>query len=428
MRFSSLDDWLKWQEGLHPAEIELGLERVSRVFSQLHPTPPAIPVITVAGTNGKGSSIAMLEAIYHAAGYRTGVYTSPHILKYNERIRLNGENVDDERICEAFERIDRARQAFEPEISLTYFEFGTLAALDIFYQQQPDIILLEVGLGGRLDAVNIIDADIALITSIGIDHADWLGNDRESIGREKAGIMRHGKTAIFSGNELPGSIDNYATAIGAPLLLRGRNFDFSLSADGQSWQWQHDEQARTALPLPALRGQHQLENASGVLMAIESLKHKCPVNQRQIREGLLSVDLPGRFQMQVRDSGEASMIYDVAHNSDSIAALGKMLQAQPCAGMTYAILGMMRDKEHARALQAIIPLVDQWLICDLPVPRAMPAKKLANTVEALSDAMVITYPEPAAAIAAVKSMLKAEDRVVIFGSFVTVEFAMRSGI
>ncbi len=428
MRFSSLDDWLKWQEGLHPAEIELGLERVNRVFRQLHPTRAAIPVITVAGTNGKGSSIAMLEAIYQAAGYRTGVYTSPHILKYNERIRLNGENVDDEAICHAFEHIDQARQAFDAEISLTYFEFGTLAALDIFYRQQPDIILLEVGLGGRLDAVNIVDADIALITSIGIDHADWLGNDCESIGREKAGIMRPGKTAIFSGSDIPVSIEKHAAELAAPLLLRGRDFDFSLSADGQSWQWQHGEQLRAALPVPALRGLHQLENASGVLTAIDSLADRLPVNQRQIRAGLLSVELPGRYQLQQQDSTQAALIFDVAHNPDSIAALAQMLESHSCQGKTCAILGMMQDKDHAAALRPMMPLVDQWLLCDLPLARAMPAKKLATIVQALSGTAVTIYPEPAAAIGAIKSELKAEDRLVIFGSFVTVEFAMRSGI
>ena len=214
MRFSSLPEWLNWQEGLHPKAIELGLDRVTEVFNRLHPTLPSIPVITVAGTNGKGSSVALLESIYHHAGYKTGVYTSPHLLRYNERIHLNNEEVSDDTICESFERIDQARLQTDKNISLTYFEFGTLAALDIFYRAKPDVILLEVGLGGRLDVVNIIDADVALITSIGIDHTAWLGNDRETIAKEKAGIMRKGRPVIFSNPDMPKSIAETAEKIG----------------------------------------------------------------------------------------------------------------------------------------------------------------------------------------------------------------------
>ncbi len=434
MRFSSLQEWLDWQEGLHPSAIELGLERVSEVFRRLHPVLPSIPVITVAGTNGKGSSVALLESIYQNAGYRTAAYTSPHLLRYNERIHLKGEEVDDNLICEAFARIDQARLEKTEEISLTYFEFSTLAALDIFYRAKPDVIILEVGLGGRLDAVNIIDADVALITSIGIDHTGWLGYDRETIAVEKAGIMRENHPVIFSSPDMPKSIKQVADNKAAILYCRGKDFDwqFALVDSGtpQSWSWTSDKKQRSALPLPNIRGRHQVDNAAGVLMVIESLANKLPVNQQQVKAGLLSASIAGRFQcLPAVDPVTALHIHDVAHNADSMACLAGLLSDHTCSGKTVAVLGMLEDKEHAKALAAVLPNISSWYIADLEVTRGMKATELARVVKDLDiNAEINCFASVQEAIRAADLRAKSTDRVVIFGSFYTVEFAMQSGI
>lgn len=436
MRFSSLQKWLDWQEGLHPSAIELGLERVTKVFNRLHPTLPSIPVITVAGTNGKGSSVALLESIYQNAGYKTGAYTSPHLLRYNERIHLNGEEVSDETICEAFERIDQARLSSagfngssyddNEEISLTYFEFGTLAALDIFYREKPDVIILEVGLGGRLDVVNIIDADVALITSIGIDHIAWLGNDRETIAKEKAGIMRKGLPAIFSSPDMPKSIAESANKIGAILYQRGVDFDWKKGMGYAAWDWKSDKQQRTALPHPNLRGEHQLDNAAGALMALELLANRLPVNQKQIKDGLLSVSVAGRFECQF---GEPMHILDVAHNEDSMARLSELLNLQVCGGNNVAVLGMLEDKLHAESLAVMMPEIAHWYIADLDVPRGAKAEQLATTLKNLDENTKVTcFTRVQQALEAADSAAESGDRVIIFGSFHTVELAMRVGI
>lgn len=431
MRFSSLQEWLDWQEGLHSSAIELGLERVTKVFNRLHPTLPSIPVITVAGTNGKGSSVALLESIYQNAGYKTGAYTSPHLLRYNERIHFNAEEVSDETICEAFERIDQARLTGlqhddNEEISLTYFEFGTLAALDIFYRKEPDVIILEVGLGGRLDVVNIIDADVALITSIGIDHVAWLGNDRETIAKEKAGIMRKGRPVIFSSPEMPKSIAESANEIGAILYQRGVDFDWKKGMGYAAWDWKSDKQQRTALPHSNLRGEHQLDNAAGVLMAIELLADRLSVNQKQIKDGLLSVSIAGRFECQ---PGDPMHILDVAHNEASMARLAELLNLQVCGGNNVAVLGMLDDKLHAESLAVMLPEITHWYIADLDVPRGAKAEQLATTLKNLDENTKVTcFAEVQQAIEAADSAAESGDRVIIFGSFHTVELAMRVGI
>ena len=292
MRFNSLDDWLAWQETLHPSEIELGLDRIAFVFQKLHPQPGFPSVITVAGTNGKGSSVAMLDAIYRIAGYKVGKYTSPHIFQYNERICINNQVIRDDLLCRAFERIDQARG----NISLTYFEFGTLAALDIFLQHELDVIILEVGLGGRLDAVNIIDTDVALITAISQDHTQWLGHDIAGIAKEKAGIMRANKPVVSSGYSESETLKQCAKILGSEFYQAGEDYTFNKQDDG-SWHWQYKQQLRSALPIPALYGEHQLNNAAGVLMVVELLAKHLPVNQQAIRQALMTVDLPGRFQV-----------------------------------------------------------------------------------------------------------------------------------
>ncbi len=291
LRFNTLEQWLTWQESLHFTAIELGLERCRRVANNMSLLKPAYNVISVAGTNGKGSSVTMLDLILRDAGYRVGRYLSPHLLKYNERISVNGVDVSDEELCESFDRIDRARG----DISLTYFEFGTLAALDIFRQQDVDIALLEVGLGGRLDAVNILDADAALISSIDLDHQQWLGDNRESIGREKAGIFRNKSPAVCSDPKPPQSILDCANALGTPLYLSG--VDFHFFTKGDRWELQSEEKTYSDLPRPMQYSDFQLQNASGVIMLLEKIKNKYPVGDDNIKNGMGNFRLNGRMQM-----------------------------------------------------------------------------------------------------------------------------------
>jgi len=416
MRFSKLADWLHWQEQLHPEEIELGLERVSQVFKQLHSENPAFQVITVAGTNGKGSSVAMLEAILLAAGYRVGAYTSPHLLQYNERIRLNGELVNDSLLCESFNRIDQGRK----DTSLTYFEYGTLAALDIFFRQPLDVVLLEVGLGGRLDAVNIIDANIALITAIDIDHEKWLGSDRETIGFEKAGIMRSGCPVITSDPDVPQSVIKQAKNIGAKLYCLGT--DFYTRNEMNGWVYQDATGVtRNALPLPALRGEHQLNNAAGVLKVLQCLKDSLPVTVQDIRDGLLSVALPGRFQVM---AGEVTTILDVAHNPQSTCILAQLLKEQQCTGKTLAVVGMLEDKSIHNALKPLIHCVDAWFMGSLmKIPRGAEAEKLRAAMSDI-EIDVGTYADVTQAYHAAQQQAIPGDRIVVFGSFYTVAEVM----
>lgn len=405
----TLSEWLAWQERLHPSEIELGLERVGAVLARLQPAPPPFRVITVAGTNGKGSCVAMLEAILRAAGYRVGAYTSPHLLRYNERIRLDAVEVGDAALCEAFERVEQARG----ETPLTYFEFGTLAALDIFYRAAPDVALLEVGMGGRLDAVNLLDADVALITRIAIDHTAWLGADRERIAAEKAGVLRPGRPAVYADTELPQALAARAAELEAPLYVLGR--DFQPQPQGEGWAWEGPPARRTALPLPALRGAHQLANAAGVLMALEALRPGLAVSQAAVREGLLDVRLPGRFQVV---PGEVSIVLDVAHNPDGTARLAENLRAQPCSGRTLAVVAMLADKDIEASLGELRGQVDVWYTGILPVPRAATPQRV---YAALGGAATMhACAGIAQAFRAARADARPGDRIVVFGSFHTV--------
>lgn len=417
MRFHSLAEWLSWQEGLHLTEIDLGLERVAAVLRRMA-VQIECPVITVAGTNGKGSSVAMLEAIFLAAGYRVGAYTSPHFLKYNERVRLNGEPVADADLCQAFERIDQARS----DDSLSYFEFGTLAAIDIFAATPLDVVILEVGLGGRLDATNIIDADVALITPIAVDHVDWLGSDREQIGREKAGIMRTGRPAVCSDRAMPDSIRYVATEIGAGLVCLGRDFDYSVTQD--QWRWQSEEKLRDALPAPALRGAFQHDNAAAVIMVLETLHARLPVSQAQLREGLANVSLPGRFQVI---PGESPIVLDVAHNPHAARSLAANLQSWPMPGRTYALTAMMADKDLAGIISPLLDEFDHWCISSIDMPRAATAEQLTAVVSELGvDVPVETVASVAAGLQHLLGKLHPHDRIVVFGSFYTVAEAMQA--
>jgi len=417
MRFQSLDEWLSWQEGLHPSEIDLGLDRVRTVLCELGHQQLNCPVISVAGTNGKGSSVAMLEAIYLAAGYRVGAYTSPHLLSYNERVHLNGEPVTDQLLCDAFEDIDQARA----DTSLTYFEFGTLAAIEIFAQANLDVVIMEVGLGGRLDATNVLDADVALITSIDLDHADWLGNDREVIAREKAGIMRAGRSAVCGDANPPASLQQVANEVGAQLYQSGR--DFSFLDQSVQWRWLCGERVRDALPEPALRGAFQKANAAAVLMVVELLAERLPLSQSHIREGLANVTVPGRFQVL---PGDVPLILDVAHNPQAARALAANLSAWPMPGKVYAVTAMMADKDIGGIMAVMAGVVDHWCLASVDLPRAATAEQLAATLdETVSGAEYELCASVNKALAVLEGLIQPNDRVVVFGSFYTVAQVMQ---
>jgi dihydrofolate synthase/folylpolyglutamate synthase len=411
-RFSTLSDWLAWQETLHPSAIDLGLERVASVARKLDCLQPAPVVITVAGTNGKGSTIAILEAILSRAGYRTGSYTSPHLFNYNERLRIDGEWVDDPRWCDAFARIDEQRG----ETSLTYFEFGTLAALDIMQRDTLDVALLEVGLGGRLDAVNIVDADVAIVTTIGLDHMEWLGNTREAIGVEKAGIFRAGRPAICGDAFPPESVLDAAAAVGADLQVIGR--DFHVRHSGKRWHWQGINSHYQDLPWPALPGVHQLANAATALAALDTLHERLPVTEPAVAGGLKWVTLPGRVQLL---PGRVDQVLDVSHNAEAALALVDALRHRPIPGATHAVIGMMQDKDIAAFVDALRGQVDHWYPVGLDEQRAASAGQLAEQLQQLPEAGPVSVCQTVAeAREALTGQVQTGDRVLVCGSFYTV--------
>ncbi|WP_332824993.1 bifunctional tetrahydrofolate synthase/dihydrofolate synthase [Ramlibacter sp.] len=416
-----LSDWLAHCERLHPKTIDLGLERVQAVAQRLGLRFDC-PVVTVAGTNGKGSTCAMLEAIALQAGWRPGVYTSPHLVHFEERCRIGGEIVRPDALVPHFERVEAAREG----ATLTYFEFTTLAILSLMAASNLDVAILEVGLGGRLDAVNVIDTDCAIVTSIDLDHMDYLGPDRESIGREKAGILREGKPAIVSDPVPPHSLVQYATAIGADLWLLGRDFNFS--GDKQQWAWAGRGRRYPGLAYPALRGANQLLNASGVLAALEALRQRLPVTAQAVRNGLAMVELPGRFQIV---PGEPTLVLDVAHNPHSVAALAANLDAMGFFPTTHAVFGAMGDKDLAPMLAKMGPLVDRWYFTDLPTPRAATAAALLARWQAQPgrrDVPASTHASPAEALRAAAATAEPTDRILVFGSFYTVGGVLQQGV
>jgi dihydrofolate synthase/folylpolyglutamate synthase len=418
---NTLPEWLAHCERLHPKTIDLGLDRVKAVADRL-----AIrfecPVITVAGTNGKGSTCAMLEAIALQAGYRTGVYTSPHLVHFEERCRIHGEIVTAQALVPHFERVEAARQG----VTLSYFEFTTLAILSLMAAAGLDVAILEVGLGGRLDAVNIIDADCAVITSIALDHMDYLGPDRESIGREKAGILRTGKPAIVSDPVPPASVVDRAVEIGADLWRLGHDYNFS--GDKQQWAWAGRGRRYSGLAYPALRGANQLINASGVLAALESLRHRLPVSAQAVRNGLALVELPGRFQIV---PGQPALVLDVAHNPHSVAALAANLDAMGFFPVTHGVFGAMADKDLDTMLARMGPLIDRWYFTDLPLARAATAQALVGRWQAQrtrSDVRASTHASPMEALQAAVAAADPADRIVVFGSFHTVGGVLENGL
>jgi dihydrofolate synthase/folylpolyglutamate synthase len=380
------------------------------------------PVITVAGTNGKGSTCAMLEAIALQAGYRTGVYTSPHLVHFEERCRIRGECVTAQALLPHFERVEAARQ----NVSLTYFEFTSLAIMSLMAASGLDVAVLEVGLGGRLDAVNIVDADCAVITSIALDHMDYLGPDRESIGREKAGILRTGKPAVVSDPVPPQSVLDRAVEIGADLWTLGRDFNFS--GDKQQWAWAGRGRRYAGLAYPALRGANQLINASGVLAAFEALRSRLPVTAQAVRNGLAMVELPGRFQIV---PGQPALVLDVAHNPHAVAALAANLDAMGFYPTTHGVFGAMADKDLAAMLAKIGPLIDRWYFTDLPTGRADKAAALLarwRAQETRRDVAASTHADPMEALRCAVAAADPADRIVVFGSFYTVGGVLKDGL
>jgi dihydrofolate synthase / folylpolyglutamate synthase len=397
----TLAEWLAYIERQHPQTIALGLERVQHVLSKLN-IHISFPVITVGGTNGKGSTCAMLESILRAGGSRTGLYTSPHLVRYNERVRIAGVELEDAPLCEAFAAVEQARGG----IPLTYFEFGTLAAFQVFQQKKIEIAILEVGLGGRLDAVNALDADCAVLTSVGIDHVDYLGPDRESIGREKAGIFRAGRPAVVAEPAPPHSV---LEAAGEKLLV-GRDFGFQ----DQKTQWTYwgPRGKRAGLAHPALRGALQLRNAAAALCALDALA--LPVAMQDVRRGLAEVALPARFQVL---PGRPQVILDVAHNVEAAKALADNLFVSGYSRETIAVCGMLRDKDIAGVLRQLAPRITRWHFASLPGARGASADELAAK---LPQADAQKFASPAEAFAAALERAEEGDKIVVFGSFLTV--------
>jgi dihydrofolate synthase / folylpolyglutamate synthase len=422
------DAWLARIEKIHAKPIDMGLARVKAVADRLALFEQSGFVnsakIIVAGTNGKGSTCAMLEAILLSSGYKVATYTSPHLIDFTERARINGQSIDALKLIPHFEAVDAARQ-LEPEVTLTYFEFTTLAILRAFSQAQVDVQILEIGLGGRLDAVNIVDADCSIVTSIDIDHAELLGDTREKIAWEKAHVYREGKPAICSDPVAPNSLIRYAGEIGADLWLFGR--DFNYSGDKQQWGYAGRQNRRNSLAYPALRGANQLLNASGVLAALDALRLRLPVTAGAIRQGLAVVDLPGRFQVL---AGRPVIVMDVAHNPHAVGHLASNLDNMGFFPYTYGVVGMLADKDIRSSLAKLVGKVDHWLLCTLPGPRGASAKQLAAVLLELgvvhgNDEQTVTLCEdemhaPSLALAMAKERAAEADRILVFGSFLTV--------
>ena len=413
----SLAEWLDFLERLHPSAIDMGLERVTAVANRLA-LALDMPILTVGGTNGKGSVCAYLEAILRHAGFRTGLYTSPHLLRYNERVRIDGQEVDDATIVRAFERIEQVRG----DISLTYFEFGTLAAALIFQQALVDALILEVGLGGRLDAVNIFDADCAVIVSIDLDHMAFLGNDREAIGREKAGIMRPGKPVICADPDPPASLIAHARTIGAHLRRIGR--DFGYSADRLQWNFWGLAGKRNALAPPALRGGHQLGNAAAAIAALDELKLRLPVSMHAIRMGMATASLPGRYQVL---PGRPAVVLDVAHNPHAARALAANLGAHRGFDRTLAVFAMLADKDIGAVVDAVRSAVDEWRVASLGTVRGTSGEALAAIVASHDPTKSVrVFNSPVEAYRDAYRIAGQNDRILVFGSFHTVAEVLAS--
>jgi dihydrofolate synthase / folylpolyglutamate synthase len=421
---STLDEWLAHCAAMHPKTMDLSLERTVQVARALG-IHFDVPVITVAGTNGKGSTCAMLESIARHAGYRVGLYQKPELVRFAERCRVNGEPVADDALVPHFAAVEAARG----QTTLTQFEFSTLAIARLLSMTELDLVILEVGLGGRFDSVNAFDCDCAVITSIDLDHMEYLGPDRESIGLEKAQIMRPGKPAIVSDPLPPHSVVAHALAIGADLWLVGR--DFNHSGDRQQWAWSGRGRRYHGMSYPGLRGANQLLNAAGAIAALIALRERLPINAQAVRTGLALVELPGRFQIV---PGQPALVLDVAHNPQAVGALALNLDAMGFFPRTHAVLGVMRDKDIPAIVARMLPLVEVWHCCSLPSPRAATAEEIATVVRGAAAGRaggpppIHCHDGPAQALAQAVATADPTDRIVIFGSFYTVGGVLKTGL
>lgn len=398
--------------------MDLGLDRVSRVWSRLGQGHLGYPVLTVGGTNGKGSCVALIEAMAGAGGYRTASYSSPHLLRYNERVRIGGVPVTDADLCGAFERIEQMRG----DIPLTYFEFGTLAALHLFAEAGPDLAVLEVGLGGRLDAVNLIDADVSVVTSVGHDHQDWLGESLEAIAAEKAGIFRPNRPAIIGQPDAPERLRREAEALGAQVMQVGREIGVAPEPGG-GWTWTGPGGDHLVLPAPAMRGRVQYHNAAAAIAALRSLRGRLPLPLNALRSGLTRARLPGRFQVI---PGDVTWILDVAHNREAAQVLAANLGSFRCPGRVCAVLAVLADKDPESIAAPLSPLIDTWYLSQSADPRAMPAERLAERLSGvLGDTQRQILPDLTRALDAALGQSAPGDCLLVFGSFTTVEAALR---
>ncbi len=417
----NLEDWLSHCEKLHPQTIDLGLERVNKVAKTMGLRFDC-PVITVAGTNGKGSTCAMLEAVYRQSGYKTGMFTSPHLVYFQERCRIEGQAVPSADLIKHFEIVEAARG----EVTLSYFEFTSLAIFSCLSSASLDVVILEVGLGGRLDAVNIIDTDCAVITSIDLDHMELLGPDREAIGLEKAGIMRANTPVVISDPSPPASVLSHAKSLNADVWQVTQDVQFG--GDAQQWTWRARGRTYSGLAYPALRGANQLLNAAGVLAVMEALRQQLPVTAQAIRAGLSTVQWPGRFQIL---PGQPAIVLDVAHNPHATSALAHNLDAMGFYPKTYAVLGAMADKDIPGLFKRLMPLVECWYFCDLPTPRAASASQLQAAWQSLSPpptSQFRLFANPQQALSQAMADADPADRILIFGSFFTVGGVLQHGI
>jgi len=406
----SLDDWLRRFETLHPKKIDLTLDRVTAVIDRLELKPSPYKVVTVAGTNGKGSCVAMLESIYRHAGYTVGAFTSPHLWRFNERIRVNGTDAQDPELVELFEIVDSTLGA----ITLSYFESSTVAALLHFARRRVDVAVLEVGMGGRLDASNAVDTDCALVVSIDLDHREWLGDDREAIGREKAGIMRRGKPAVIADRDPPKSVVAYAAAEGALPRLIGRDFDLRRAPGG----WRRAAGDDRVLPVPPFGGDEQLGNAAACAAVVDSLGSDLPVSDDALAEGIRTAYLRGRFERATVDGVE--WIFDVAHNPAAIAIFAASLARLPRALRTLAVFAAMRDKDLAGVIAPLVPSVDTWFVAQANTERGATGDELRDVLAAGGASAIEVTPDVAASTAAARAAAQSGARVIVFGSFVTV--------
>jgi dihydrofolate synthase/folylpolyglutamate synthase len=406
----SLADWLDQQQKSHPNAIDLDLARVRGVAQRMGLLPPPFRVITVAGTNGKGSTVAYLDAILRRSGHRAGRFTSPHLVRYNERICIDGVEAADADLVASFERIETARG----DITLTFFEYNTLAALDLFTRAEVQVAVLEVGLGGRLDATNIVDADVGVLCSVGLDHVDWLGDSVEQIGREKAGIFRAGRPAVLGSDQLPESVSEVIAGLGAHPVVPGKQYHFAVH--GESWDFRHGSLQLRELPLPALPGSHQVANAAAALAALAAGGFAAALTKSRVADALRGVQVPGRFQ---RVTGEVEWILDVAHNVPAAEILRANLERLPRARRTIAVCGILGDKDIRGIVAAVGGMIDAWIPVTLAGPRAVSAGQIAAQLPPHAT-VLLEAADVVGACQAARAAALPQDRVLVFGSFLTV--------